>query len=155
MHPPTGMNSVHELIRALCVVQVLMAERIEATDADPLVQLGITFLLNTVDDQTGKWDVDEDNYTCYHATMVACQALLCHTFHGYGPGILACVDVLEAWRNKECPDQALDEHPDDALERKLKEPPPGPPPPGPPPVVVVDVDAPAAAAPPNGPNGPI
>ena len=55
-------------------------------DSDPLIQLGMTFLLRAQDPATHRWDVGGDAYTSYHATMVACQALLVHTHRGYGPG---------------------------------------------------------------------
>ncbi|KAH8095884.1 amino acid transmembrane transporter [Aureococcus anophagefferens] len=75
-----------------------------ATDADASVQLGITFLLNAQDQATHRWDVDMDAYTSYHATMVASQALLAHSFRGYGPGLLGAVDVLDKWRAADCPE---------------------------------------------------
>ncbi|KAH8076449.1 amino acid transmembrane transporter [Aureococcus anophagefferens] len=103
-----------------------------ATDADASVQLGITFLLNAQDQATHRWDVDMDAYTSYHATMVASQALLAHSFRGYGPGLLGAVDVLDKWRAADCPEDLPVEHPDAALLRKLAGAPPpssAPPPP--------------------------
>jgi hypothetical protein len=48
-------------------------------DSDPLIRLGITFLLST-QDPDGSWDkASEDLYTVYHATMVGVQ--VGHTAH--------------------------------------------------------------------------
>ena len=96
------------------------------------MQLGVTFLLNAQDQSTHRWDVDMDAYTSYHATMVASQALLAHSFRGYGPGLLGAVDVLDKWRAADCPEDLPVEHPDAALLRKLAGAPPpssAPPPP--------------------------
>ncbi|KAJ8601448.1 hypothetical protein CTAYLR_005948 [Chrysophaeum taylorii] len=68
-----------------------------ATDADPLVQLGIAFLLGTQGSETDRWDEAEDAYTSYHATMVAAQALLAHNFRGFGPGLASALPVLASW----------------------------------------------------------
>lgn len=70
-----------------------------ASDGDPLVQLGIAFLLGTQSEESGRWDADQDAYTSYHATMVAAQALLAHTFRGYGPGLASALPVLEHFLN--------------------------------------------------------
>ena len=83
-------------------------------------------MLNTQDEASNRWDVDLDPYTSYHATMVAAQALLAHTFRGYGPGLLSAVPVLDTWRAADCPDDAPDEHPNAALLRRLRAPPPKP-----------------------------
>ena len=87
-------------------------------DSDPLIQLGMTFLLRAQDPATHRWDVGGDAYTSYHATMVACQALLVHTHRGYGPGLPSCVAVLEKWHAAERPDDVR-ENPDIALRKRV------------------------------------
>ena len=87
-------------------------------DSDPLIQLGMTFLLRAQDPNTHRWDVGGDAYTSYHATMVACQALLVHTHRGYGPGLPSCVAVLEKWHAAERPDDVR-ENPDIALRKRV------------------------------------
>ena len=87
-------------------------------DSDPLIQLGMTFLLRAQDPATHRWDVGGDAYTSYHATMVACQALLVHTHRGYGPGLPSCVAVLEKWHAAERPDDVR-ENPDVALRKRV------------------------------------
>ena len=87
-------------------------------DSDPLIQLGMTFLLRAQDPNTHRWDVTGDAYTSYHATMVACQALLVHTHRGYGPGLPSCVAVLEKWHAAERPDDVR-ENPDIALRKRV------------------------------------
>ena len=87
-------------------------------DSDPLIQLGMTFLLRAQDPNTHRWDVGGDAYTSYHATMVACQALLVHTHRGYGPGLPSCVAVLEKWHAAERPDDVR-ENPDMALRKRV------------------------------------
>ena len=69
-----------------------------AKDSDPLIQKGIAFLLSS-QSAAGAWDddPDKDDYTCYHATMVAIQALLNHRYRGFGPGIVAATQVMKGW----------------------------------------------------------
>jgi len=66
------------------------------SDADPLVKLGIAFLLNTQSESTHRWDDHLDAYTSYHATMVAAQGLLAHNARGFGPGLITAVPILQA-----------------------------------------------------------
>lgn len=89
-----------------------------ATDSDPLVQLGMAFLLRAQDPATHRWDTAGDAYTSYHATMVACQALLVHTHRGYGPGLPSCVAVLEEWHAAERPGDVR-EDPDVELRKRV------------------------------------
>eukprot|EP00937_MAST-01D_sp_MAST-1D-sp2_P002838 g2838.t1 len=81
-------------------VEVLRA--FGADDADPLVRQGTAFLL-AAQDKDGRWDSgrDKDEYTCYHATMVAAQALLHHHYRGFGPGIPEVTPILLRWHEAE------------------------------------------------------
>eukprot|EP00611_Tribonema_gayanum_P026873 TRINITY_DN64_c1_g4_i1.p1 TRINITY_DN64_c1_g4~~TRINITY_DN64_c1_g4_i1.p1 ORF type:complete len:618 (-),score=231.56 TRINITY_DN64_c1_g4_i1:552-2285(-) len=73
-----------------------------AADSDPLIQAGITFLLQA-QEEDGSWDrgEDRDDYTTYHATMVGIQALLVHVYRGSGPGITSLAPLLEEWYAEE------------------------------------------------------
>jgi hypothetical protein len=73
-----------------------------ASDTDPLVQKGMTFLMSC-QHEDGSWDKgdDTDEYTTYHATMVGVQSLLNHRYRGFGPGMEKVTPMLRKWYTEE------------------------------------------------------
>lgn len=67
-----------------------------ASDTDALVQAGMEFLM-VEQGSDDLWDSDSDAYTCYHATMVAVQALLAHEYRGFGPSNQEIGPMLVGW----------------------------------------------------------
>lgn len=84
----------------------LIAEFVETlrafgcTDDDSIIERGLKALL-ACQEESGIWDVSDDPYRTYHATMCGAQALLAHKYRGFGPGIPAVLPLLREWAAKD------------------------------------------------------